>query len=109
MPKNSLNFKHNRSDKMQVFLKLNHQHTIFFSTLSSGLNSLAAVTWEDAVKHSSLGKRISAGRAELVIKVLGIREDHYLAAKTAIRIHHFSRKNTKDLHEELMIDSCMYK
>ena len=41
------------------------------STLSSGLNSLAAVTWEDAVRHSSLGKRISAGHAELVIKVLG--------------------------------------
>ncbi len=34
----------------------------FFSTMSSGLNSLAAVIWEDMVKPMSWSSSISEGR-----------------------------------------------
>lgn len=40
------------------------------STLSSGYNALATVTWDDFISHSKLGKSLSDSQVKLVCKLI---------------------------------------
>jgi len=42
------------------------------STISSGLNSLAAVLWEDVLKHMDYFNDLSPNKQGLVVKVIGL-------------------------------------